>query len=92
MESKYLDYMPDHRGMLKGSYQWTKDIRVSAIWEAREDHTKKVIHLLDSKITVQFKKVTLHLDMNNLFNVRYEEIPNLPMPGRRLRLGFTFER
>ena len=91
-QSKYLDFIPEHRGLLKGIYKWPKDTQFTVILDVRQHKQKKIVDLIDFKITVPLKDMHLYFEMINLLNTHYQEIPNCPMPGRRFRTGFQISK
>ena len=46
-------------------------------------------HLLDEKLSYDFKNLNLYVLINNLTNTQYIETSLVPMPGRWFHVGFT---
>ncbi|MBI1228051.1 MAG: TonB-dependent receptor [Bacteroidetes bacterium] len=47
-------------------------------------------HLLDSRISYTWKKLTVFMEATNLFDVKYRETNLVPMPGRWLKGGISY--
>jgi vitamin B12 transporter len=45
---------------------------------------------IDSRISWQDKNLRIYLDVTNLLDKKYEDIPGVPMPGRWFKLGFEY--
>ncbi len=48
-------------------------------------------HLLDEKLSYDFKNLNLYVLINNLTNTQYIETSLVPMPGRWFHVGFTYK-
>ena len=48
-------------------------------------------HLLDDKLSYQFKNLQLYVLVNNITNSNYVETSLVPMPGRWFHAGFTYK-
>jgi len=91
-ESKYLHIAPRHHIVFRGGYHWRKRVQLSIIWDFSDRFSEGFLYLIDSKLIIPRKHFMYHIDVNNLFNIQYEEIPHCPMPGRQIRAGMTFKK
>jgi iron complex outermembrane receptor protein len=46
--------------------------------------------LVDTRLSWQGKQLSLFADVNNVFNIAYQEYLLIPMPGRKFTLGMAY--
>jgi iron complex outermembrane receptor protein len=85
--SKYGFNVLRHNLKFAGFIKWTKRINQSILLNIKKRAEAIDYLLLDTQITYRINKVTLYLDLTNLFNTSYEEVPGVPMPGRAIMTG-----
>jgi len=65
-------------------------INLSWVFKYEDRITLKDHFIINSKIQRDFKKFKLYLNISNLLNKSYEEIPSVPLPGRWIIGGIKF--
>lgn len=68
-----------------------KGITNELIYRYNERTNLGSYHLLDDKISYQFRNVNLYVLVNNIANTHYVETSLVPMPGRWFHAGFTYK-
>lgn len=61
------------------------------IYKYMERVTLGSYHLLDEKLSYDFKNLNLYVLINNVTNTQYTESNLVPMPGRWFHVGFTYK-
>lgn len=90
--SKYSDSVLKHHLVTTGFIQYPWGVKESFALHFKQKDNLPFYVLLDSKWTFQWKACTFFFELINLLNADYEEIPGVPMPGRCMMLGSSFER
>ena len=84
--SKYALVYPKHRGDFSLNYNMSGETRaffkISGIKRENEDE----YFLADIELSKKYGDFKLSAGVANIFNVKYEEIPGVPRPGRLLRV------
>ena len=61
-------------------------------WSYVEEDRMPAYHCTDAKVQYTFKyNITLALECNDIFDVRYEVVQRWPLPGRRFALTLIYE-
>ena len=88
--SKYVSSSVKNHFLLAGFVDWIKDATMSVVLNVIQRETYKSYTLCDVKFSYSWIGTTISLDITNVLNVVYEEIPGVPMSGRRMMLGWGF--
>lgn len=87
LQSKYLLGNPEHKFTLSADYDLSSSLK--QVWKARyeilPDSEKRLI--LDTSISLEFKKAEFFIDVTNLLNTEYTQAEWIPMPGRWAKAG-----
>jgi len=89
-ESRYLlDYLK-HQIHIALAHELVWNIEVNWFFRFNDRINLSDYTLIDLKIAKQFELFNLYLSATNLFNRRYEDIPDVIMPGRWIIGGIKF--
>ncbi len=82
--SKYGFNLLKNNFVLQGFVKWSERIEQSFSFSLKQREGLPIYSLLDSRFSYCLSRVKFFLDLKNLFDVMYEEIPGVPMPGREI--------
>ncbi len=65
---------------------------LTQIWKIRYENRLGIdaYYLVDTRIKWKHKRLEVFADLTNLFDIFYEDIGAIPMPGRWLKVGLNF--
>jgi len=84
---KYENNVPKHNFIISGISKLSRSIRQSIVVVFKKPVKGASYILLNSKCSYLFAKYSVDLEIFNLLDVKYEEIPGVPMPGRSIMAG-----
>lgn len=91
LQSKYLLGNPEHSFKLSTDYDLSSNLK--QVWKARyeilPDGEERFI--LDTSISLEFKKAEFFVDVTNLLNTEYTQAEWIPMPGRWAKAGIRVD-
>jgi len=90
--SKYTTNYLRHQVIINlQHYLFTKALQVN--WNLRYADRVDIDNyfLTDIKIFYPFKKFRFYINMTNIFNAKYYEVPFIPMPGRWIKGGIIYK-
>lgn len=98
-QSQYAVNALQHQWIARAGWSWKDQWQVSltnrSIYRLNTGtpvagYAKRTYQLTDLRLDYKFRNVSLDLVVNNLFNVRYIESGVVPLPGRWMTLGLTY--
>ena len=88
--SKYDFTVPPHNLTLSFTENWSRRVAQTLFILVCNNPSMSSYTLLNSKISFKIGNKTLYFSLNNILNTRYETIPNVIMPGRRINMGINY--
>jgi len=85
--SKYSFNLLRHNFVLQGTVKWSRRIKQSFGFNLRQREASPAYSLLGSRLSYRIGRVRFFLELTDLFDVAYEDIPGVPMPGREIMGG-----
>ena len=82
--SKYGFNLLKHNFVFQGIIKWLERVNQSFSFSLKQRRGNPIYSLLDSKLSYSLNRVEFFLELTNLFDAEYEEIPGVPMPGREI--------
>jgi iron complex outermembrane receptor protein len=89
--SKYIETGLKHHLMTTLYINYPLDIKESIVLNLKQRENEPFYLLLDSKWSYQWKRYTFFFEMTNILNIDYADIPGVPMPGRCVMIGSSFD-
>ncbi|MCD6117253.1 TonB-dependent receptor [bacterium] len=88
--SKYDFTVPPHNLTLSFTENWSRRVAQTLFILVCNNPSMSSYTLLNSKISFKIGNKTFYFSLNNILNTRYETIPNVIMPGRRINMGINY--
>jgi len=88
--SKYDLTLPPHTLTLSFTERWSRRISQNFSLLLCDNPYLSSYKLLNSRISFNAGNKTFFLSLRNIFNTRYETIPNVIMPGRTIDIGINY--
>jgi len=88
--SKYVLNHPVHHVTASVFFTFPLDITTGLFGVYKQLNQGRSFVILDLKLSKKFKRMIFFIQVTNLLDIHYEEIPGVRMPGRWLITGFQF--
>ncbi|MCH7782593.1 TonB-dependent receptor [candidate division KSB1 bacterium] len=90
IDSRYLFIYPQHHFSLSPSLRINRNFDITPVLSWQERTKFNTYWILDIRANIRYGNLKFVFDALNLFNEEYQEIRNVPMPGRAVYVGVGF--